>query len=296
MKEEAVSPIVAFMLILMVVVSFISVLNAYYIPPLKQQAEIEHLNQVEKAFLTIDSDIHRSISFKDYAETKIRIPLGGGDVFFSPIRSSGLFVISNEKELGRLEIGTYAFHFTLANITYRPVGNFWINQGYYWGNGTVNITKGNYKSTWLEITDIDDEKKLKTDFFNVLLRISIEDKIVNSSSNTLENITLIVNNMTINPNNRYVSSNGFGVLSLKNLKNKPIISNPVNEIKFYINSTLTDEEKDIVNNSFNNISIFNYKNKKDPQYDPNLNLHIFKFDPPINITIEEKPLVFEIIQ
>ena len=54
-KNDAVSPVVAFMLLLMIVVSFISVLNAYYIPSLKQQSEIEHLHNVEQSFLKMTS-------------------------------------------------------------------------------------------------------------------------------------------------------------------------------------------------------------------------------------------------
>ena len=61
-KDDALSPVVAFMLLLMVVVSFISLLNAYYIPSLKQQAEIEHLQHARDGITAVDNDIWRLIS------------------------------------------------------------------------------------------------------------------------------------------------------------------------------------------------------------------------------------------
>ena len=105
MKEEAVSPVVAFMLLLMIIVSFISILNAYYIPSLKQQAEIEHLYNVEQSFLKISSDILQILTFKQNMTMTESIQLGGGDVYFSPIKSSGYLEVNStlEKEpLGKI--------------------------------------------------------------------------------------------------------------------------------------------------------------------------------------------------
>ena len=162
MKEEAVSPVVAFMLLLMIIVSFISILNAYYIPSLKQQAEIEHLYNVEQSFLKISSDILQILTFKQNMTMTESIQLGGGDVYFSPIKSSGYLEVNStlEKEpLGKIilkknniEVKELKSNINSTSIIYRPVGNFWINQGYEWRDGVINITKDK-KWTYLDHTN-----------------------------------------------------------------------------------------------------------------------------------------------
>lgn len=185
MKDEAVSPVVAFMLLLMVVVSFISVLNAYYIPSLKQQAEIEHLHNVEQSFLKISSDILQVLTFRQNMTMTESIQLGGGDVYFSPIKSSGY-----------LEVNTTVLDQCLANIAikindkpindlystinqtkiiFRPVGNFWINQSYEWKDGIISIRKGN-KITYLLHTNEENADKERKLFYSMLLpRMHLEE-------------------------------------------------------------------------------------------------------------------------
>jgi hypothetical protein len=165
MKEEAVSPVVAFMLLLMVVVSFISLLNAYYIPSLKQQAEIEHLHQVEQSFLKISSDILQILNFRQNMSMSESVQLGGGDVYFSPLKSSGYLEVNTTLQTEPLVTMsvTSVYNKTInwsvyteinrTRIIYRPVGNFWINQGYEWEDGIIYVTKGK-KSTNL----LDDNK------------------------------------------------------------------------------------------------------------------------------------------
>ena len=237
MKEEAVSPVVDFMLLLMIIVSFISILNAYYIPSLKQQAEIEHLNQVEKAFFLIDSDIHRLISFKENAVIKHRVPLGGGDVIFSPIRSSGTLRISDDSVLGTISLindtGKKDFPITTINISYNPIGNYWINQGYEWKNGTINITKGR-KSTWLEYLDLNVANQKKCEFFTILSTPLIQE--VNSSrfSENNENIIITVCNISFVPDNSFISSNGIGGVQLNMTNEREFIPN-VTKIEYKSN-------------------------------------------------------------
>ena len=57
MKDDGVAPVIAVMLILAVAVTFLAVFNGIYIPSLKQSAEIDHIQNVEAAFLKFSSDI-----------------------------------------------------------------------------------------------------------------------------------------------------------------------------------------------------------------------------------------------
>ena len=58
MKDDGVAPLIAVMLILAVAVTFLAVFNGIYIPSLKQSAEIDHIQNVEAAFLKFSSDIN----------------------------------------------------------------------------------------------------------------------------------------------------------------------------------------------------------------------------------------------
>nr|WP_319539864.1 hypothetical protein [uncultured Methanospirillum sp.] len=164
MKDTAVSPVIAFMLLLMIIVSFISVLNAYYIPSLKQQAEVEHLHSVEESFSKISSDILQVLSFRQNITMKEPVDLGGGDVVLSSLRSSGYLEVNTslqEKPLSHISLSVNSnyvieSHLNSSKILFRPVGNFWVNQGYEWRDGVLNVTKGNRK-TYLEYTDESDK-------------------------------------------------------------------------------------------------------------------------------------------
>lgn len=253
MKDDALSPIVAFMLLLMVVVSIISVLNAYYIPTLKQQAEIEHLKNVEDAFTMIEVDLNRFISFKENGLIKERVPLGGGDVIFSPVRSSGTLRISTDIELGVLRICNVTgycsdFPVTTINLSYRPVNNFWMNQGYEWSNGSINVTKGK-KTTWFEYADPDDASQMKCDFYTLLTTPVIEEKNSSIMSILSENVTVIACNMTITPGKTFMSGNGVGGVKVEMKEERENIPNAT-EIRFDVNTMLPEEEsKCITDNS-----------------------------------------------
>ncbi len=91
MDDRAVSPVVAAMLLLAVLVTFLSAYNAVVIPPsLKQQAEVEHLHAVEESFLAFGSDMTAAAALKQDMRLSKRIPpLGGGDMILDPVRSGG---------------------------------------------------------------------------------------------------------------------------------------------------------------------------------------------------------------
>ena len=89
MDDRAVSPVVAAMLLLAVLVTFLSAYNAVVIPSLKQQAEVEHLHAAEESFLAFGSDMTTAAALKQDIRLSKRIPLGGGGVILHPGRSGG---------------------------------------------------------------------------------------------------------------------------------------------------------------------------------------------------------------
>ncbi|MDR2855096.1 MAG: hypothetical protein LBV40_02925, partial [Methanomicrobiales archaeon] len=132
-KDEALSPIVAFLLLLMVVVSFISLLNAIYIPSLKQEDEIRHLQSVQEMFSSLTGDISQMAQLQRDVSFQKRMQLGGGAALFSPITSSGTLQLQEEKLLKLVvtdrQQNPTEIPITTVAISYQPIGNFWIDQG-----------------------------------------------------------------------------------------------------------------------------------------------------------------------
>lgn len=98
-SDDAVSPVVAMMLILAVVVICVSMIAATYVPDLKENAEIMHSREVKEKFLEFASDMENIYANARSGVHSYVIPLGGGDIFLSPSRSSGsLSVEINDEE------------------------------------------------------------------------------------------------------------------------------------------------------------------------------------------------------
>lgn len=163
-NDDALSPVIAAMLILAVAVTAIAVYQTQIVPDLKEQAEIEHMQEVESAFLAFTSDLETAASLKTYGSFKERIPLGGGNTMFDQTRSSGTLEIVQE-DYPVMWVNITAENETvvnrpssLVNITYTPVSNFWTDQGYEWREGYVNVTKGTV-STPLEYTSMEEVRE-----------------------------------------------------------------------------------------------------------------------------------------
>ncbi len=222
MRDDAVSPIVAFMLLLMVIVSFISILNAYYIPSLKQQAEVQHLHLVEESFSKITPDMLQILTFRKNLSMKESFPLGGGDVIFSPLKSSGYLEVNTTLQSEPLSnisvqingnpIQNLTSVINQTKIVFRPVGNFWIRQGYVWNDGVLNVTKGN-RITFLQYPDTDTGRanNERDSYYEMLFpRIKIETNQNNTSSIQIDLVNIE------NPGSyRFVSGNGVGNINIQ---------------------------------------------------------------------------------
>lgn len=266
MNDDAVSPVIAFMLLLMIVVSCLSLLNAYYIPSLKQQAEIEHLRGVQQSFLEISTDIDRLLSFGQGGDVKEQIQLGGGDVIFSPLRSSGSLQIADDGWVASLIITnssntSFVYNCSKLSISYLPAGNFWVNQGFRWSNGVINITKGK-RSTWADYSTGQKALMAQDSFIARLSTPTSEELISPYDPGRLIKTKIIFRNMISDPDLSFVSSNGFAGVNLNGKVNQEEIID-ANSLRLVVNSTYlaSDQVKDgylswITNNyMFNNCNV-----------------------------------------
>jgi hypothetical protein len=181
-NDEAVSSVVAMMLILAIIATLVAVYTATYLPGLKQQAEIEHIQEVRDAFVRFDTDVWYTVGRQDTYPSNADIKqggnwtdvcrfsqpfsLGGGNVLLSPVKSSGTLMIKQEDPpLVEVFCGEEEWKATLANITYRPSFTTWEPQGYTWQEGYVNVTKGERKTPLLYRSMEEEELLAKREAF-----------------------------------------------------------------------------------------------------------------------------------
>lgn len=148
MKDDAVAPVVAAMLVLAVIVTIFSAWNAVLLPSLKQQSEMVQDREVQQAFSRFSSDLANAASLERDLTFSQTLPLGGGGVMFSPLTSAGTIQVNAEPhQLYNISITDGGIPLSpidgrLVNFSYRPVSDFWLDQGYIWHYGYVNVTKG----------------------------------------------------------------------------------------------------------------------------------------------------------
>ena len=247
-RDDAVAPVVAVMLILAVIVTFLSIWNAVVIPSMKQSSEIEHLRNVESAFQHFSSDIEKAVSLRqDGIVFSEPVPLGGGEVMFDSLRSSGsLHVMNGSGTLYNLTIydkttgnPLKSVNGTLVNITYEPLNNYWQDQGYTWQYGYINVTKSGGRQTtplsYGNMTDVSremDEQGGSLRRFAGTFGTAIYTANLSAVAGNCSSIDLYAINISASPHHRFVSSNGFGTLKLISRENSTVYPQEVSEISF----------------------------------------------------------------
>ena len=144
-KDDAVSPVIALMLILAILATCMAVYTTTYVPGLKQQDEITHTGEVKLAFMRFASDIDNVIAQGKPAVYTEVLELGGGDVPLSPTKSSGTIEIKPSK-IGTYQTGSETKDLNGIAVTYTPSFTAWEKQGYVYQNGVVWITKDEKKT------------------------------------------------------------------------------------------------------------------------------------------------------
>jgi hypothetical protein len=93
----------------------------------------------------LSSDVDNLYSLGKPAHFSEPVPLGGGDILLSPVKSSGTIELEKH-QIGILSIindsGTFSLPIDTINVTYTPSYSAWELQGYSYRNGVVWITKG----------------------------------------------------------------------------------------------------------------------------------------------------------
>jgi len=145
-RDDAVSTVIALMLVLGIISTLIAIYSAAYLPGLKQQSEIEHSREVADAFARFGSDIEHVVSQQKSARFSEPFSLGGGDILLSPVRSSGSLTIENEPPLVNVTVTNQTGcvmtgNASLVNVSYVPSFTTWELQGYLWEYGFVAVTK-----------------------------------------------------------------------------------------------------------------------------------------------------------
>lgn len=213
MKEDAVAPVVAAMLILAVIATFFAAWNAYYVPSLKAQSENAHLNAVENGFLDFSSAVENAAMLKRDGTLSEPIPLGGGDIAFSPIRSGGELRVWNMSPDGYVHMDWTSeaapagpgYTAGMARFSYMPVNNFWQEQGYGWKYGVVYVinTQRNLSTPLL----YDRNEDISYDGFSRPL-LELQPVLSPASPGNCSAITVRVVNIT--PDRRHLQASGNG--------------------------------------------------------------------------------------
>ena len=209
-KDDAVSPVIALMLILAILATCLAVYTTTYVPGLKQQDEITHSGDVKLTFERFAADIDNLIALGKPAVYTEVLELGGGDVPLSPTKSSGTLEIE-ETILGTYTAGSETGNLTGIRVTYLPSFTAWEKQGYRYENGTVWILK--------------DEKKTPA----ALNRYSIQD------GTDLENATL----------QRWYSAASLDVIPLFTVKENSTAVTGTSTAKLRLNATLGEDMTDV---------------------------------------------------
>ena len=233
MKDDALAPVIAVMLILAAIVTFFSIYNAIYVPSMKESSEVEHIHNVESSFQKFSSDIYYAASsHQNYLTFSEPVQLGGGDFMFNLLKSSGTLNVQNEENpIYNLSLtdetgAQVAFlNGTIVNFAYEPTSNFWQDQGYRWQYGYLNVTKYGSLSTPLQYTNMTsvnnafNESSPLASLASSFGQVSYEVNTTPAADGTnpggnCSSLDLWAVNITASPDHNFISSNGYGTLSL----------------------------------------------------------------------------------
>lgn len=250
MNDNAVAPVVAVMLVLAVIVTFLAVYNAAIIPSMKAEAEVLHIHDVEESFLRFAADIESAVCLKRTAQLSECIVLGGGDILLNGGKSGGtLYVRDEDEQIFSVECNGTSYGCTFVNISYVPVSNFWQDQGYFWKYGYVNVTQKNIETPLLypNIENISANAR-SSGFFGSLIDIDSKEGFfpvnvnnpgglngtyTKSVAKRCTEITLSVVNFSVGRG--YVSGNGAAMLTLNVSVQEPVIIDAPNHLNITVN-------------------------------------------------------------
>lgn len=202
-SDDAVSVVVALMLILAIVSICIAAYTTTYVPGLKQQDEITKSDDIRYAFERFSSDVDNIMSLGRAASFSETFPLGGGDVALSPSKSSGTVELK-EENIGSVTVDRTTYQINSVNVSYTPSYSSWEPQGYLYRKGVVWITKG------------DKMTPSSQNLYTVEMGLNEEKKtVLGWLSKNMDNNVLTVYTMEIDKTAKSITGSGFAKLRLE---------------------------------------------------------------------------------
>jgi hypothetical protein len=257
MKDDAVAPVIAAMLVLAIIVTVFSVWNAIALPSMKAESEINHLHVVEHSFMQFSADLSNAASMKQEVTFTETVPLGGGGVIFNSLTSSGTIRVDAETSpLFNITIVNdsveYSQESRLVKFSYRTEGNYWQDQGYVWHFGYVNVTKGYSKNA---VDNAGMATPLSYAGMNAVNKASSIKKFAGTfvdldanpwfnSSKNCSKITISAVTFSPSQDEQFASGNGIGTFSVSTSINETIFGIPEysspNLLIIQVNKSLPD--------------------------------------------------------
>ncbi|MDO9522169.1 MAG: hypothetical protein Q7J08_00435 [Methanocorpusculum sp.] len=253
-NDDAVSTVIAMMLILAILSTCIAVYTTTYVPGLKQQSEIIHSEDVKLVFDRFASDVDNMYSLGKPAQFSETFTLGGGNVLLSPAKSSGTVEAENAV-IGTLKIpGNSDKEITQVNLTYTPSFTSWEKQGYAYENGVVWITKDTKKTPGSQ-TLFTIENGISREESIVKDRLS--GKYITVTTDENNNATVTIPKMSITEKNSITGSGNANILmnaSIAPIADILLIAGECIEI-FDINGTSVFRYPEVPSSSNMNLSV-----------------------------------------
>jgi len=213
-KDEAVSAVVAMMLILAILCTVFAIYTTTYLPGLKQQDEILHSSDVEASFMRVSSDIDNLISFgleRGFTETVV---LGGGDILLSPVKSAGALEVKNVTGSYSIDLNDNIIRVPEMVLNFTPQYTSWEKQGYLYRNGLVWIFKGSDKMTpaVLNLYSIADGQNYEREFLKKMIGSSAIRSVKGPLGTYVS--ALVIPKISAG-NKKYVSGSGPAKITMK---------------------------------------------------------------------------------
>ncbi|EHQ36384.1 hypothetical protein [Methanoplanus limicola] len=253
-NDEGIAPVIAMLLILAVAITLMALYYSTYVPSLKEQAEINHLGEIEDEFLSFSSDIESAVWRKAEGKSSRNFELGGGEIFLSGLKSGGILRVDSDDTLfGIVNSSGGVQNSSLVSVSYTPLNNFWQDQGYSWQYGYVNLTTEYGENTPLQYTDmsrVEDDIKSSSGFFSSFVDIDY-DTSVEFEKDLLGNLTgrvyqncsglefTIVN--MVEGDDDYTSGNGMAKLTLESEVISSNFTDSYAEFRIYDNISGADD-------------------------------------------------------
>ncbi len=191
--NKAVSTVIAAMLILVIITTFMAAINAYYIPSLGARSEIEHMQEVRQSFYELDANIN-NYAYQAYissangliAPPDIKVPLALGSKgiqYFTITPSSGVLIAnphgynnSTNTRGSTMNVtvcynvsyfdsvnGTALYNESLSEtlssngwLEYRGLNHFWIDQDFIYEHGALILNQPDNNRSMLISTPFGD--------------------------------------------------------------------------------------------------------------------------------------------